>query len=418
MSIKDEVIAIAERAKKAGGKLSNLSTADKNKALLMMAEGLEKKTAEILKANKIDIDNARKNNLSDAMIDRLMLDEGRIKKLAKGVREVSELSDPCGEIIKMWKRPNGMLIGRMRVPVGVIGIIYESRPGVTADAAALCLKSGNAIILRGGSEAINSNCIIAEVLSEAALKCGVPRGSIEIIPSTDRQAVLEMLKLDRFIDMIIPRGGEGLINFVKENSRIPVICHDKGLCLTFVDSSADIDMAVNVCFNAKVQRPGVCNAMETLLVHRDIAEKFLPIIGEEYKKAGVELRGCPATRKILPWAKDATEDDFNTEFLNLTLSVKVVGSIDEAMEHIDRYGSHHSDAIVTNDYNNSQRFLREVDSSSVFVNASTRLADGGEYGLGAEMGISTQKLHCRGPMGLEELTTTKFIVYGKGQLRE
>ncbi|RMF94436.1 MAG: glutamate-5-semialdehyde dehydrogenase [Candidatus Schekmanbacteria bacterium] len=417
MSIEKELEKNGKLAREAGRKLSVLSTEVKNRALLEMAKGLETNYQKIIKANKEDLKNAKKNNLTSAMIDRLKLDKKRIEKLAQSVRNVASLPDPCGEIVKMWKRPNGLLVGRMRVPVGVIGIIYESRPGVTAEAVSLCIKSGNAIILRGGSEAFNSNCAIANILAKASRKCKIPKGAIQIINTIDRRAVFEMLKLDKYIDMIIPRGGEGLINFVKDNSRIPVICHDKGLCTTYVDSYADLDMAVNVSFNAKVQRPGVCNAMETLLVHKDIAKKFLPLIAKKFQNAGVEMRGCNRTKKILPKIKSAVEEDFNREFLELKLAVKIVDSLDEAIEHINTYSSHHSDAIITENYSNAQRFIREIDSSSVFVNASTRFADGGEYGLGAEMGISTQKLHCRGPMGLEELTTTKFIVYGEGQVR-
>ncbi len=417
MTIEKELKKAGETARSAGRKLSVLSTEVKNNALLKMADGLVKKHKTIVNANSRDLKNAKKNGLSSAMIDRLKLDKARVEKLAASIRDVASLPDPVGEIVKMWKRPNDLRVGRMRVPVGVIGIIYESRPGVTAEAVSLCLKSGNAIILRGGSEAINSNCAIAEILSASTLKCGVPEGAIQIVKTTDRKAVLEMLKLDEFIDMIIPRGGEGLIHFVKDNSRIPVICHDKGLCTTYVDSFADTDMAVNIAFNAKVQRPGVCNAMETLLVHKSIAKKFLPLIAGKFKKAGVEMRGCAATKKILPKIKSASEEDYHREFLELKVAIKVVNSIDKAIGHINSYSSHHSDAIVTENYSNAQRFIREVDSSSVFVNASTRFADGGEYGLGAEMGISTQKLHCRGPMGLEELTTTKFVVYGEGQVR-
>lgn len=417
MTIEKELQKKGMLARIAGRKISVLSTEKKNNALIEMADGLEKKYSVILKANAEDIKGAMKNNLSSAMIDRLKLDKRGIEKLASSIRNVVSLPDPCGEIVKMWRRPNGLLIGRMRVPVGVIGIIYESRPGVTAEAVSLCLKSGNAIILRGGSEAIHSNCAIAGILSDAAKKIQIPEAAIQIIATTDRKAVIEMLKLDKYVDMIIPRGGEGLINFVKDNSRIPVICHDKGLCATYVDSYADVDMAVNVAFNAKVQRPGVCNAMETLLAHKKIAKAFLPAIAKKFRTAGVEMRGCAVSKKILPQIKSAVEEDYNTEFLELKVALKVVDSIDNAIEHINTYGSHHSDAIVTENYSNAQRFIREIDSSSVFVNASTRFADGGEYGLGAEMGISTQKLHCRGPMGLEELTTTKFVVYGEGQVR-
>jgi glutamate-5-semialdehyde dehydrogenase len=337
--------------------------------------------------------------------------------MADGLKEVAALTDPVGEILRMWRRPNGLLVGKMRIPIGVIGIIYESRPNVTADAAGLCLKSGNAVILRGGSEAINSNLAICKVLKEACAKEGIPEAAIQLIPTTDREAVLEMLKLEEYIDLIIPRGGESLIRSVVENSMIPVIKHYKGVCHIFVDRSAELKMAEDICFNAKVQRPGVCNAMETMLVHKAVAEDFLPIMGKRYNDAGVELRGCKETQRILSYAKPATEDDWYAEYLDLILAVKVVNNINEAIAHIAKYGSLHTESIITRDYNNAQRFLREVNSSTVLINASTRFSDGFQLGLGAEIGISTTKIHAFGPMGLEELTTTKFIVYGDGQIR-
>ena len=418
MKLKELVLQKGKLSKKASRELAALSTGIKNNALFKMADELEKGAARILEANKGDLESAQKQKFPKAFIDRLFLNEERIKDIASGLREIAELPDPVGEITKMWQRPNGMRIGKVRVPIGVIGVIYESRPGVTADAAGLCLKSGNSIILRGGSESINSNRAIAGILSNAATSSGIPEGVIQIVEVTEREAVTELLKLDSYIDLIIPRGGEELIRFIKENSTIPIVSHDKGLCHTFVDRDAEMDMAEKICFNAKVQRPGVCNAMETLLVHKDIAGKFLPSMIKKYKDAGVEIRGCSRTKTVVSDIKDATEDDWKAEYLDLILSVKIVDSIDEAINHISEYGSGHSEAIITSNYFNAQKFLREVDASSVFVNASTRLADGNQYGLGAEMGISTQKLHCRGPMGLEDLTTQKYIIYGDGQIRK
>ena len=413
-----DIKEIAKSARQASLKLASIGTNVKNRALLSMAEGLLKDADAIKEANKKDIKAAEGKGLSKAMLDRLAVSDKILKAMADGIKEVAQLPDPVGEITRMWKRPNGLLVGRMRIPLGVIGIIYEARPNVTADAAALCLKSGNAVILRGGSEAINSNLAIAKVLQEACKKEGIPETAIQVVPAIERDIMLEMLKLEEYIDLIIPRGGEGLIRFVAENSRIPVIKHYKGVCHIFVDESADLDMAENVCLNAKVQRPGVCNAMETLLVHKNIAKEFLPRMGKKYQDANVELRGCAETRKILSYAKSATEEDWYAEYLDLILSVRVVKDMDEAIKHIAKYGSLHTESIITKDYNNSQRFLREVNSSTVLVNASTRFSDGFELGLGAEIGISTTKIHAFGPMGLEELTTQKFIIYGDGQIRE
>ena len=413
-----DIKEIAKSARQASLKLASIGTNVKNRALLSMAEGLLKDADAIKEANKKDIKAAEGKGLSKAMLDRLTVSDKILKAMADGIKEVAQLPDPVGEITRMWKRPNGLLVGRMRIPLGVIGIIYEARPNVTADAAALCLKSGNAVILRGGSEAINSNLAIAKVLQEACKKEGIPETAIQVVPAIERDIMLEMLKLEEYIDLIIPRGGEGLIRFVAENSRIPVIKHYKGVCHIFVDESADLDMAENVCLNAKVQRPGVCNAMETLLVHKNIAKEFLPRMGKKYQDANVELRGCAETRKILSYAKSATEEDWYAEYLDLILSVRVVKDMDEAIKHIAKYGSLHTESIITKDYNNSQRFLREVNSSTVLVNASTRFSDGFELGLGAEIGISTTKIHAFGPMGLEELTTQKFIIYGEGQIRE
>jgi glutamate-5-semialdehyde dehydrogenase len=418
MDIVRYVTQKASEAKQAARVLANLSTEVKNLALGRMAEALEESQVFLMEENRKDLEEARRQGLSPAMIDRLTLNPKRIQEMVKGLREVIALPDPVGEIIKIWRRPNGMQVGRMRVPIGVIGIIYESRPNVTAEAASLCLKSGNAVILRGGSEAIHSNKALVQTLSTAAEKAGIPQGVISLIEHTEREGVMAMLTLDRYIDLIIPRGGEGLIRTVAQHATVPIIKHDKGVCHTFVDAAADLDMAEEICFNAKVQRAGTCNAMETLLIDQAVAQDFLPRMVQRLKKAGVEIRGCPRSRAIVPGLPEAAEEDWSTEYLSLILSVKVVDTLDEAMAHIAHYGSGHSDAIVTRDYNQAMRFLREVDSSAVFVNASTRLNDGYQFGLGAEIGISTTRIHARGPMGLEELTCTKFIVLGTGQLRE
>ncbi len=418
MDIKTYVTEKASRAKTAARKLAVLSSSVKNAALLKMADALVARAPALVSANAKDLDEAKRLGLSNAMTDRLVLDLKRIEEMAAGLREVAALPDPVGEIIKMVRRPNGMQVGRVRVPIGVIGIVYESRPNVTADAASLCLKAGNAVVLRGGSEAIHSNAAIVKVLSDVGAAAGLPEGCVAFLDNPDRLAVMEMLKLDALIDLIIPRGGEALMKIVMEHSRIPVIKHDKGLCHTYVDEGADLSMAQAICFNAKVQRPGTCNAMETLLVHDTIAPAFLPKMVRAFQKAGVEVRGCPKTRAIVPGLKEAKEEDWTTEYLDLILSVRVVKDMDEAMEHIARYGSQHSEAIITQDYGRARRFLSEVDACAVFVNASTRLNDGYQFGLGAEIGISTSRIHARGPMGLEELTTTKYIVLGEGQLRE
>ncbi|HUU51179.1 MAG TPA: glutamate-5-semialdehyde dehydrogenase [Nitrospinota bacterium] len=417
MDIKKMVMTIAKDAKIVSQNLRTLSTDIKNNALLNMANSLEKKTNVIIDANKKDIKNAKKKRLSSAMIDRLTLNPSRVRTMSDGLREVVSLPDPVGEITRMWKRPNNLQIGKIRVPIGVIGIIYESRPNVTVDTAGLALKAGNAIILRGGSEAIHSNITITKILREASKMSNLPVNSIQLIDVTDRTAVYEMLKLDAYIDLVIPRGGFELINMVVENSRIPVIKHDKGLCHIYIDNEADLKMAEEIAFNAKVQRPGVCNAMETLLVNKEISETFLPSMAKRFKEAGVEIRGCPITKKILPFVKKASKKDWETEYLDLILSIKVVKDIKEAIDHIATYSSGLAEAIVTTNYNKARTFLNEVDSSSVFVNASTRFTDGNQFGLGAEMGISTQKLHVRGPMGLEDLTTTKYIILGNGQIR-
>jgi len=412
-----EVKQMAKKAKGVSRQLARLSTDIKNKALFEMADGLERSEKLLIEENLTDVVAGEKAYLSTAMVDRLRLTPGVIRGMSEGLREVAHLPDPVGEVLKMWKRPNGLMVGKMRIPIGVIGMIYESRPNVTADAAGLCLKSGNCVILRGGREAFHSNQAIGRILQKALVKVGIPGEAVQIFPHTEREAILEMLQLEDEIDLIIPRGGEELIRFVATHSKIPVIKHYKGVCHIFVDESADLEMATRICLNAKVQRPGVCNAMETLLVHRKAAGKFLPKIEVAMRKEKVELRGCPRTKKILSGIKEAREEDWSQEYLDLILSIKVVSGIDEAIEHIASYGSSHTESILTSDYQHAQRFLGEVNSSCVLVNASTRFNDGFELGLGAEIGISTSKLHAFGPMGLEELTTTKFIVYGEGQIR-
>lgn len=411
------IFEIAKNSRLSAPELARASSGQKDEALELMASLLVKNQDFLVSENIKDLENAKKKGLSDAMTDRLLLNPERIRKISDGLVEVSKLKDPVGEITGMQKRPNGLLVGKKRIPLGVIGIIYESRPNVTADAAGLCLKSGNCVILRGGSETINSNLAISKILKNALSKCNLPENCIQVVPSTDRELVLEMLKLEDLIDLIIPRGGEGLIRFVSENSRIPVLKHYKGVCHTYVDEFADLEMAEKICFNAKVQRPGVCNAMETMLVHSSVAREFLPSIIGLFKENRVEIRGCEKTREIVSDITAAKQDDWHNEYLDLILNIKVVESFDQAVEHISSYGSMHTEAIVTESYENAQKFLETVDASAVIVNASTRFNDGNELGLGAEIGISTSKLHAFGPMGLEELTTTKFIIYGGGQIR-
>ncbi len=417
MSIRKQVISIAQAAKQASTVLGRLSTEKKNNALLKMADALVAQGSHLKEENAYDLELARKKGLSNALIDRLRLTDATIEAMAGGLREVASLPDPVGAVTGMWRRPNNLLVGRMRIPLGVIGVIYESRPNVTADAAGLCLKSGNAVILRGGSEAIHSNRVIGKVLQDEAEKCGVPRDAISIIPIPDREAVYELLGLDTLIDVIIPRGGIELIRSVVEKSKIPVIKHYKGTCHIFIDSSAELTMSEKIVLNAKCQRPGVCNALETLLIHREIAPRMLPVLIPLLQEAGVEIRGCSRTLHLIPGLKPASEDDWLAEYLDLILAVRVVDSIEEAIEHIETYGSLHTESIITQSYANGHKFLREVNSSTVLVNASTRFSDGNQLGLGAEIGISTTKLHAFGPMGLEELTTTKFIVFGDGQVR-
>jgi len=416
-TIEETIQTMAIDAKRAAQKMISLSTESKNRVLLRMADALVEQKEFIRRENEKDLEAGRKKGLSAALLDRLNLSDKVMASMINGLKEVAALPDPVGEVTEMVKRPNGIMVGRMRIPLGVIGMIYESRPNVTVDAAALCLKAGNSILLRGGSEAIHSNLALARVLQDCLAAENIDAAAIQVIPVTDRAAVTYMLGLEEQIDLIIPRGGEGLIRFVAENSRIPVLKHYKGVCHVFVDETADHDMAINIVMNGKVQRPGVCNALEALLVHDRIAADFLPKVGDALARAGVEIRGCARTCSLLPYAKPAVDSDWGMEFLDLILAVKVVPDLDAALQHIVNYGSQHTEAIVTNSYANGQRFLREVDASAVMINASTRFSDGGQFGLGAEIGISTTKLHAYGPMGLKELTTRKFIVYGEGQVR-
>ncbi|HOO47177.1 MAG TPA: glutamate-5-semialdehyde dehydrogenase [Deltaproteobacteria bacterium] len=418
MVSKDTIVALAGRVKRASRTLMNLSTTEKANVLKNMAVSLRESIPYLQEQNRKDLEGAERNKLSAAMIDRLTLSDKVIEGMARALEEIAELPDPVGRITGMEKRPNGLLVGRMRIPIGVIGIIYESRPNVTADTAGLCLKSGNAVILRGGSEAFNSNKAIVDVLKRSLDSNGIDPDVLGFIPITDRQAVMDMLTLEEYIDLIIPRGGEGLIRTVVENSMIPVLKHYKGVCHIFVDRDADLKKAYEICLNAKVQRPGVCNAMETLLVDSAIADRFLPEMGRIFRDSGVEIRGCDRTRAIVQDAVEAKESDWYEEFLDLVLAVKITDSMDEAIDHIEKYGSNHTEAIITENYTRAMEFLRQVDSSTVLVNASTRFSDGGEFGLGAEVGISTSKIHAYGPMGIEDLTIQKFICFGDGQIRK
>ena len=417
MDIPNLVRDLARAARDAARQLGNLPRGVKDRSILRVAELLEERRGALQEENRRDLEAARAQDFPEAFLDRLTLSDKVIASMIQGLREVAALPDPVGAVTGMWVRPNGLKVGRARIPLGVIGFIYESRPNVTVDAAALCLKSGNAVILKGGKEAIHSNLALTELMQEALSEAGAPRAAVQAIPNIAREATLELLKQDELVDLIIPRGGEGLIRFVTEHSRIPVLKHYKGVCHIFVDAGADLEMAESVCFNAKVQRPGVCNAMETMLVHAEAAPAFLPRMLARFREAGVELRGCPRTREIDPQVAAAAEADWGCEFQDLILAIKVTPDLDGALDHIARYGSRHTEAIITRDYHRAQRFLKEVDSSVVLVNASTRFNDGGELGLGAEIGINTSKLHAFGPMGLEELTITKFIVYGDGQIR-
>jgi glutamate-5-semialdehyde dehydrogenase len=418
MDVTQLVETKARAAREAGRALALCGTRTKNEALLQMARGLEEKTAAILDANRADLERTRATGATRAFLDRLTLTDARIESMAAGLREIAALPDPVGETVEAWRRPNGLEIARVRVPLGVIGFIYESRPNVTVDAAGLCVKSGNAILLRGGSEAIESNTLIAAVLAKALDKTGAPGDAIQFIDRTDREAVAAMLVQDAFIDLIIPRGGEAFVRWVAERSRVPVLKHDKGLVHVYVDAGADLDMATAIVLNAKVHRPGVCNALETLLVDRAVADRFLPAVAARLREARVELRGCPETLARVPDARPATEADWDEEYLDLILAIRVVDGLDAALEHIRRHSTGVAETIVTNDLGHARRFTHEVDAAAVLVNASTRLVDGNQFGLGAEMGISTSRVHARGPVGVRELTTTKFVVQGDGQVRD
>lgn len=417
MSIEATIQSMARAARTASHSIARCPSAKKNDALLTLADIIEESASEIQAENKKDLGRAGEMGLSDAMIDRLLITDSTLDSMAEGLRHIVRLADPVGAMSNTWLRPNGLQVAQMRIPLGVIGIIYESRPNVTIDAAGLCLKAGNAVILRGGSEAFHSNQALAAIIGRALRETDLPPDIVQVVPMRDRSAVKVLLKQEEHIDLIIPRGGEGLIRFVVSNSSIPVLKHYKGVCHVYVDQGADLKMAEEICFNAKVQRPGVCNAMETLLVHRSVADEFLPAMKERFSEAGVEIRGCPDTCRIMTDAHEAVADDWPAEYLDLILAIKVVENMDQAIEHIAMYSSNHTEAIVTSDYERARRFVRDVDSSVVLVNASTRFNDGGQLGLGAEIGISTSKLHAFGPMGVEELTTKKFVVFGEGQIR-
>ncbi|XHR26816.1 MAG: glutamate-5-semialdehyde dehydrogenase [Chthoniobacteraceae bacterium] len=417
MSLHETILEMGKRARAASKELARLTTAQKNAGLLAMADELVSAEPTLLAENARDVEAARASGLSKAMIDRLTLTPARVASMAEGIRQVATLPDPVGANITQWTRPNGIEISKVRVPIGVIGIIFESRPNVTSDAAVLCTKTGNAVILRGGSEAIHSNLAIAAALAKGAARAGLPADAIQLVPTTDREAVKLLAGMDQFIDVIIPRGGRALIEAVVSAARMPVIKHYNGICAVYVDKAADLAMARNIVINAKTQRPGVCNAIETVLVHRDVAGAFFKDTGAALLEKGVQIRGDACVRELVAAAIPATEEDWNTEFLDLIIAAKVVDSLDEAVEHIETHGSHHSDAIVTADTEAAEAFLNRVDSATVYWNASTRFTDGGEFGFGAEIGISTDKLHARGPMALEELTTYKYQIRGTGQVR-
>jgi len=413
----EEIREMGKKGRTAAHQMAKAGTELKKDALERMAAALEEQREAISAANEHDLHEAVNKGMAKAKTDRLRLTDKVVKEMVDGLKEVAMLPDPVGEITRMWVRPNGLRVGKMRIPLGVIGIIYESRPNVTVDAAALCIKAGNAVILRGGSEAFHSNKCLANILQKTLTEVGLPGAAVQLVGTTEREAVLELLKLEDYIDVMIPRGGEELIRFVAEHARMPVLKHYKGVCHVYVDAQADLNMAEKICLNAKVQRPGVCNAMETLLVHRDVAPEFIPRMAKSFRQEGVELRGCDRTRTLAPECLPASEDDWYAEYLDLILAVRVVGSMEEAIEHITTYGSAHTEAIVTENFARAHRFLQEVQSSLVLVNASTRFNDGYQLGLGAEIGISTSRLHAFGPMGVDELTTTKFIALGDGQLR-
>jgi glutamate-5-semialdehyde dehydrogenase len=417
MAIEQEVVDLCRAARQAARGLATAGTSAKNTALTAAAARVRERSAALLDANRRDVGAGRERGLGPALLDRLSLTDARIDAMARGLEEIAALPDPVGETIARWQRPNGLEIAQVRVPLGVVGVIYESRPNVTADAAGLCLKAGNAVILKGGSEAFETNTAIAECIAAGIAAAGLPSAAAQLIPTTDRRAVTALLAQREWVDVIVPRGGTSLIEAITKSSSIPVIQHYAGICHVYIDSAADLAMAERIAVNAKVQRPGVCNAMETLLVHAAIAERFLPSVAAPLQAAGVELRGCPRTRALLPDIAVATEDDWRTEYLDLILSVKVVDSLDAAVDFINSYGTGHSDAIVTDSYAHAQRFTAAVDSAAVYVNASTRFTDGYEFGFGAEVGISTNRLHARGPMGLRELTTYKYVIHGNGQIR-
>ncbi|MEF2900049.1 MAG: glutamate-5-semialdehyde dehydrogenase [Terrisporobacter sp.] len=413
----ENLILMGENAKKAAYDLSILSTKTKNNALALMAKELLDSKEEIIRANKIDMQEAKNKNVSETLLDRLYLNDKRVEDMATGLLEIVKLPDPVGEIISMWKRPNNLQIGQKRVPIGVIGIIYESRPNVTCDAAGLCLKSGNATILRGGSDAINSNKAIVKALRNGIEKSGLPKDAIQLVSDTDREVAQKMMRLNEYIDVLIPRGGENLIKSVVKNATIPVIETGTGNCHIYVDESADFNMAIDIVLNAKTQRPGVCNAAEKLLIHENISKEFLPKVVKTLREKNVEIRGDEKSKEVVDDIILAKDEEWDKEYLDYIIAVKIVENVDEAIKHINNHGTKHSEAIITESYKNSQKFLERVDAAAVYVNASTRFTDGSEFGFGAEIGISTQKLHARGPMGLKELTSTKYIIYGNGQIR-
>ncbi|MFN8207446.1 MAG: glutamate-5-semialdehyde dehydrogenase [Bacteroidales bacterium] len=414
----DELVIKGQQAKEASRALARLSSDQKNLALEAAAVNLIERQEEILDANRKDLTEAEKQGISGALLDRLTLNASRIGSMSQGIRQLISLEDPIGEMVSMKQRPNGLVIGQKRIPLGVVGIIYEARPNVTADVAALCMKTGNAVILRGGKEAIHSNLAIVAILRDALIKAGIPANAVQLVEDTSRSSALAMMKLNKYLDVLIPRGGAGLIKTVVENSTVPVIETGVGNCHIFADASCDLNMALDILINAKTQRPGVCNAAEKLLVHTEIADEFLPLAALKLKEYGVEIRGDDTICSKIPWATVAADEDWKTEYLDLIIAIKVVASLDEAINHINTYGTGHSEAIITNNYSHAQQFLEEVDAAAVYVNASTRFTDGYEFGFGAEVGISTQKIHARGPMGLKELTTTKYIIYGNGQSRK
>jgi len=417
VQLRETLLNQGRQAKLAARELAVAPTTLKNQALLDMADALVAGSQEIIAANRVDLEQGEKMGLTSALLERLMLDEKRIQDMAQGLREIAALPDPVGQVLGITKRPNGLEVGRVRTPIGVIGIIYESRPNVTADAAALCVKAGNSILLRGGEEALNTNRVIARIIADAATKAGLPEGAIQLVDSEDREAAVFMMQMNDYLDVLIPRGGKGLKKAVQENASVPVIMTGMGNCHVYVDEYADLNKALPIIMNAKVQRPSVCNAAETLLVNQAVAEEFLPRAIAELQKAGVEIRGCQRTCQIVPGIKEAQESDWDEEYLDLILAVRVVDSLNAAIDHINTHGTGHSEAIVSENYSHVRRFMASVDAAAVYANASTRFTDGGVFGFGAEIGISTQKLHARGPMGLNELTTTKFIIYGDGHIR-